>query len=88
MGPLCPCPNSKKPIKKLVTCMFRGSSAPNVLAHASYKHGGIAIPLRSRGGLTIMGPPGNRGSWGPYALAPNSKKPMKKVPGVSHGAPY
>ncbi|CAI9612835.1 unnamed protein product, partial [Staurois parvus] len=35
-------------------------------------------------------------SWGPWAIGdhgalcpcPNSKKPMKKVPGASHGAPY
>ncbi|CAI9551397.1 unnamed protein product [Staurois parvus] len=36
-------------------------------------------------------------SWGPRAIGdhgapvcpcPNSKKPMKKVPGTSHGAPY
>ncbi|CAI9603979.1 unnamed protein product, partial [Staurois parvus] len=33
-------------------------------------------------------------SWGPRAIGdhgapcPNSKKPMKKVPGASHGAPY
>ncbi|CAI9607467.1 unnamed protein product [Staurois parvus] len=38
-------------------------------------------------GAQIMGPPGNRGSWGPCPC-PNSKKPMKKVPGASHGAPY
>ncbi|CAI9622748.1 unnamed protein product, partial [Staurois parvus] len=25
---------------------------------------------------------------GPLCLCPNSKKPMKKVPGASHGAPY
>ncbi|CAI9600160.1 unnamed protein product [Staurois parvus] len=34
-----------------------------------------------------MGPPGNRGSWGPCVLAQTQKKPMKKVPGASHGAP-
>ncbi|CAI9576546.1 unnamed protein product [Staurois parvus] len=28
-----------------------------------------------------MGPPGNRGSWGPCVLAQTQKKPMKKVPG-------
>ncbi|CAI9570373.1 unnamed protein product [Staurois parvus] len=35
-------------------------------------------------------------SWGPRAIGdhgplcpcPNSKKPMKQVPGASHGAPY
>ncbi|CAI9581932.1 unnamed protein product, partial [Staurois parvus] len=25
---------------------------------------------------------------GPLCPCPNSKKPMKKVPGASHGAPY
>ncbi|CAI9553481.1 unnamed protein product [Staurois parvus] len=35
-----------------------------------------------------MEPPGNRESWGPYVLAQTKKKPMKKVPGASHGAPY
>ncbi|CAI9572991.1 unnamed protein product [Staurois parvus] len=25
---------------------------------------------------------------GPLGPCPNSKKPMKKVPGASHGAPY
>ncbi|CAI9621474.1 unnamed protein product [Staurois parvus] len=25
---------------------------------------------------------------GPQCPCPNSKKPMKKVPGASHGAPY
>ncbi|CAI9578230.1 unnamed protein product [Staurois parvus] len=35
-----------------------------------------------------MGPPGNRGIMGPLCPCPNSKKPMKKVPGASHGAPY
>ncbi|CAI9545151.1 unnamed protein product [Staurois parvus] len=25
---------------------------------------------------------------GPLCPCPNSKKPMKKVPGTSHGAPY
>ncbi|CAI9621038.1 unnamed protein product, partial [Staurois parvus] len=35
-----------------------------------------------------MGPPDNRGSWGSLCPCPNSKKPMKKVPGASHGAPY
>ncbi|CAI9615801.1 unnamed protein product [Staurois parvus] len=25
---------------------------------------------------------------GPLCPSPNSKKPMKKVPGASHGAPY
>ncbi|CAI9561861.1 unnamed protein product [Staurois parvus] len=34
-----------------------------------------------------MGPPGNRGSWGPCVLAQTQKKPMKKVPGASHRAP-
>ncbi|CAI9560880.1 unnamed protein product [Staurois parvus] len=34
-----------------------------------------------------MGPPGNRGSWGPCVLAQTQKKPMKKVPGASHGGP-
>ncbi|CAI9604487.1 unnamed protein product [Staurois parvus] len=35
-----------------------------------------------------MGPPGNRGSRGPCILAKTQNKPMKKVPGASHGAPY
>ncbi|CAI9597768.1 unnamed protein product [Staurois parvus] len=35
-----------------------------------------------------MGPLGNRGSWGPCVLAQTQKKPMKKVPGASHEAPY
>ncbi|CAI9621749.1 unnamed protein product [Staurois parvus] len=34
------------------------------------------------------GPPGNRGSRGPYFLAQTQKKPMKRVLGASHGAPY
>ncbi|CAI9543074.1 unnamed protein product [Staurois parvus] len=28
------------------------------------------------------------GDQGPLCPCPNSKKPMKKVPGASHGAPY
>ncbi|CAI9560673.1 unnamed protein product, partial [Staurois parvus] len=35
-----------------------------------------------------MGPPGNRGLLEPLCPCPSSKKPMKKVPGASHGAPY
>ncbi|CAI9573221.1 unnamed protein product [Staurois parvus] len=38
-----------------------------------------------------MGPPGNRGSWGPMSLPtlkPHPKKPIKKVQGASHGAPH
>ncbi|CAI9624310.1 unnamed protein product [Staurois parvus] len=35
-----------------------------------------------------MGPPGKKGIMGPLFPCPNSKKPMKKVPGASHGAPY
>ncbi|CAI9561167.1 unnamed protein product [Staurois parvus] len=31
---------------------------------------------------------GQEGIMGPLCLCPNSKKPMKKVPGASHGAPY
>ncbi|CAI9606655.1 unnamed protein product, partial [Staurois parvus] len=38
--------------------------------------------------LQLMGPPSIRGSWGPLCPCSNSKKPMKKVPGASHGAPY
>ncbi|CAI9555496.1 unnamed protein product [Staurois parvus] len=34
-----------------------------------------------------MGPPAI-GFMGPLCPCPNSKKPMKKVPGATHGAPY
>ncbi|CAI9551946.1 unnamed protein product [Staurois parvus] len=34
-----------------------------------------------------MGPPGNRGFMGPLCPCPNSKKPMKKVPGHLMGPP-
>ncbi|CAI9603973.1 unnamed protein product, partial [Staurois parvus] len=34
-----------------------------------------------------MGPPGNRGSWGPLCPCPNSKKPTKNVPGQLMGPP-
>ncbi|CAI9621773.1 unnamed protein product, partial [Staurois parvus] len=34
-----------------------------------------------------MGPPGNRGSWGPCVLAQTQKSLRKKVPGASCGAP-
>ncbi|CAI9589959.1 unnamed protein product [Staurois parvus] len=34
-----------------------------------------------------MGPPGQQGIMGPLCPCPNSKKPMKKVPGASHGPP-
>ncbi|CAI9613865.1 unnamed protein product, partial [Staurois parvus] len=39
-------------------------------------------------GLTTHGAPGQQGIMGPLCPCPNSKKPMKKVPGASHGAPY
>ncbi|CAI9597504.1 unnamed protein product [Staurois parvus] len=35
-----------------------------------------------------MGPPGNRGSWGPCVLAHTQKKAYKKVPRAVHGALY
>ncbi|CAI9600627.1 unnamed protein product [Staurois parvus] len=41
-----------------------------------------------RGRLTIHGAPGQKGIMGPLCPCPNSKKPMKKVPGASHRAPY
>ncbi|CAI9554253.1 unnamed protein product [Staurois parvus] len=41
-----------------------------------------------RGGLTTHGAPGQYGIMGPLCPYSNSKKPMKKVPGESHGAPY
>ncbi|CAI9543383.1 unnamed protein product [Staurois parvus] len=41
-----------------------------------------------RGGLTTHWAPGQQGIMGPLCPCPNSKKPMKKVPGASHGAPY
>ncbi|CAI9550815.1 unnamed protein product [Staurois parvus] len=49
----------------------------------------MGVPFRSQQGWT-------NNSWGPRAIGdqgplcpcPNSKKPMKKVPGASHGAPY
>ncbi|CAI9596003.1 unnamed protein product [Staurois parvus] len=42
----------------------------------------------ARGRLTTHGAPGQEGIMGPLCPCPNSKKPMKKVPGASHGAPY
>ncbi|CAI9584422.1 unnamed protein product [Staurois parvus] len=42
----------------------------------------------SRGGLTTHGAPGQQRIMGPLCPCPNSKKPMKKVTGASHGAPY
>ncbi|CAI9605278.1 unnamed protein product [Staurois parvus] len=42
----------------------------------------------SRGGLTTHGAPGQLGIMGPLCPCPNSKKPMKKVPGASHEASY
>ncbi|CAI9557053.1 unnamed protein product, partial [Staurois parvus] len=43
---------------------------------------------RTRGGLTTHGAPRQEGIMGPLCPCPNSKKPMKKVPGASYGAPY
>ncbi|CAI9591801.1 unnamed protein product [Staurois parvus] len=48
----------------------------------------ILLCVVCRGGLTAHGAPGQYGIMGPLCPCPNSKKPMKKVPGASHWAPY
>ncbi|CAI9547320.1 unnamed protein product [Staurois parvus] len=65
MGPLCPCPNSKKPMKKVPGASHGPPTdpGPSVSARVS----------KCRGGLTTHGAPGNRGSWGPCILAQTQK---------------
>ncbi|CAI9532584.1 unnamed protein product [Staurois parvus] len=46
------------------------------------------LQVTLRGGLITHGSPRQKGIMGPLCRCPNSKKPMKKVPGASHGAPY
>ncbi|CAI9598419.1 unnamed protein product [Staurois parvus] len=96
MGPLCPCPNSKKPMKKV----------PGAFHGAPYR----PQALGQRPSFQMVSPPWLRGciyasiyqgrtddSWGPRAigdhgapvpsptLKPHPKKPMKGTRGISWG---
>ncbi|CAI9581130.1 unnamed protein product, partial [Staurois parvus] len=72
------------------------ATSPGLLYHLTASHSisidhctqVIMYNTRHRGGLTTHGVPGLWGIMGPLCPCPNSKKPMKKVPGASHGAPY
>ncbi|CAI9595691.1 unnamed protein product [Staurois parvus] len=72
MGPLCPCPNSKKPMKKTTECIMvtthQGRTDNSWGPRAIGDHGAPA-----GADWQLMGPPGNRGSWGPCVLAQTQK---------------
>ncbi|CAI9548577.1 unnamed protein product [Staurois parvus] len=78
MGPLCPCPNSKKPMKKCILGYLIPAIPLNnrkLKLNKSLSKAAGAVSERCHQGRTdnSWGPPGNRGSWGPCALAQTQK---------------
>ncbi|CAI9554047.1 unnamed protein product [Staurois parvus] len=54
MGPLCPCPNSKKPMKKYVFGVWEETGVPGGNPHRHREN----MQTPGRGGLTTHGAPG------------------------------
>ncbi|CAI9574092.1 unnamed protein product [Staurois parvus] len=90
MGPLCPCPHSKKPTNKVPGAFHGALLTPGPRDTTQTHRIQVSISTHlTRGGLTTHGAPRAIGDYdGALVSLPKLKMPMKKVPGASHGAPY